>query len=601
MLKQEIEFDVNWDIGMKAFNARNTILFSLLLVFMISSSDAQLRHMDYLGAGHKTNIKVRASSSSNSAAGSTVDGFRVQSEEQLRDASRFLAQCTFGTDISTIQTVAAMGPEAWLEEQFELPILSYHEEEIQQTLAGYGFGYRLFGSSWMTINISSPDLVRQRMAFNLSQILVLSGNTMMIFQRTDAHPLAAYYDLLQNNAFENYFEALNAVSLSPQMGHFLSHYNNPREDTLNNVHPDENFAREVMQLFSIGLWQLNDDGSRKLDIDGNFIPSYDNADIKEFAQVFTGLGSNNLAPFGAYFSGDWTKPMKMFEEYHDNSSKELLDGYVIPGDKAGMEDIRLCLEHLSTHPNTAVFISESLIKKFTSSNPSPQYIKDVASVFAPLETNNFRDLIRAILFHPEARTCPENISDQQGKLKEPLVRMMNLLKAFPISSNQNGDYWNFMRCPVFTMGQAPLQAPSVFNFYEPDYSPPGAISDLGLEAPEFQLLSAPNTIGIINDVDTRILNDLLMDDGCGIRGMFEPEDYEEDITQYQADLSSLAQFENEPEALIDRLGLILAQSALSDQTKQILVDHITQINDFEQQIRFAIYGILISPDYAILK
>ena len=574
--------------------------FHIAFLLILPPSQAQIRHQDYIGAGHSNMIKVTSSSSSSEAI-KTIDGFDIQNEDQLKHASRFLAHCTFGTDYHTIQTVAAMGYEAWLDEQFSLPIISFHDEEMNQTLAGYGFGYRLFGSSWMTNTLTTPDILRQRISFALSQILVLSGNTMMVFQRTDAHPLSAYYDILQKHSFGNYFPLLHEVALSPQMGHFLSHYNNPKADTLTNVHPDENFAREIMQLFSIGLWELNPDGSRKLDQSGNDIPSYNNNDIKEFAKVFTGLSTNRNASFGSLFGGDWTAPMQMFEEFHDTSEKHLLNGVVLPSDQPGLVDIKETVSHLCEHQNIAPFISKALIQLLVSSNPSPQYIEDVSSVFDPFQENNLQEVIKAILLHPSARQCDPSTNPSFGKLREPLVRMMNLLKAFPMSTNEFGDYFNYMRCPIHTFGQAPLQAPSVFNFFQRDYSPTGEISQNYLVAPEFQILNAPNTIGFINDMDTRILQEIYMDDGCGIFGMFEPMHYQEDISHYAMDFSILDDLLDDPALLVRHLNIHIANGLLSEDTEDIIIQTLEQIDEPKERLKFCLYAILISPDYAILK
>lgn len=581
-----------------------TILLSLLF-WPCMLLYGQVRHMDYLGAGHNNNVNVRASSSFGSIARTTVDGFDISNDEQLIDASRFLAQCTFGADFSTIQMLAAMGYEAWLEEQFSLPEVSYLQESIDQSKSQYGFGYRLFGSTWTTLNLTTPDILRQRMSFNLSQIMVLSGNTMMIFQRTDAHPLSAYYDMLQSHSFGNYYNLLYDVSLSPQMGHFLSHYNNPKADPANNIHPDENFAREIMQLFSIGLWQLNKDGSRRRDAQGQLIPSYDNQDIKEMAEVFTGLGPNIPGgQFGNIFpqtNENWVKPMRMYEAFHDTSDKILLNNTILPAGQSGMDDISQTIEMLSTHDNTAPFICQQLIQKFTTSNPSPQYINDVVDVFDPFEEGNFKELIKAILLHPEARNCDITEHYSFGKLREPMVRMMNWLRAFPMSTNQNGDYFNFLRCPIYTIGQAPLQAPSVFNFFSPDYIPQGPIGQNNLKAPEFQILTAPNTIGIINDTDNRVIEGIYMEDGCGIFGMFEPSFYEEDVMQYEMDHSEALSLADDEEELVQYLNILLANGLLSEYTKEIISESIAALSTAEEKLKLAAWAILISPDYAILK
>ena len=539
-----------------------------LLIGCFSTTKAQLRHHDFLGAGHDNRVSVTSSSNNGTTAKETVDGFDIQDSDQLKDASRFLAQATFGADYATIQMTAAMGYEAWLDEQFLLPVLlTTPEMYAMASLDGEANSPEenlysaFFRSAWFSNNMISPDLLRQRVAFALSQLMVISDANNGLFQEV-GQVISGYYDMLLTNSFQNYQTLLTDVTYHPGMGAYLSHYSNPKENPELNIRPDENYAREVMQLFSIGLWELHPNGIRKVDSQGQFIPTYTNDDIKEFAQVFTGLSDGQpdgeWAPFDSESTGEVVRvPMKMYEAYHDNSEKVLLNGVVLPPNQPGDEDILQTIAHLSNHPNTAPFISKQLIQRFTTSNPSPTYVEDVASVFNPSAPNNFQEVFRTILLHPEARTCTPTATYTFGKLRSPVVRTMNFLKAFHVESDENNDYPADFICMQDNTGQTPMGAPSVFNFYSPAYSPPGPINQSYLVAPEFQILNAPNAIGLINAIDTRtVLRSYFEEYSClQDEGYLYEEEYEEGGEAYEEE--GYIDYDPLPDLSPDRPALLL--------------------------------------------
>ncbi|MEN0005587.1 MAG: DUF1800 family protein [Bacteroidota bacterium] len=595
-------------------------LFWLLLLQLVAfRQNAQVPHLDFLGAGHTNNVSVTTSSASNGTAGDqTIDGFDIENEEQLKDASRFLAQATFGTDFATIQMTAAMGYEAWLDEQFALPTLSVMERMHRQNRA-YDAADGLpeesvysgrFRSAWLTNNLTSPDLLRQRMAFNLSQIMVINDNSDLF---TDVGNFVGYYyDMLLRNSFGQYKNLMMDVTLSPAMGIFLSHINNPKANEELNIRPDENYAREIMQLFSIGLWELNPNGTRKYDSNGQFIPTYNNDDIKEFAQVFTGLGSNGEeAEFGTPpddLGGQVAAvrdPMQMYEEQHDTSEKHLLNGVVLPANQPGLVDIEQTIDHLATHPNTAPFIAKALIQMFTTSNPSPSYVQAVASVFQPTEPGNFQQVLRTILLHPQARTCNTTEGYTFGKLRAPIVRLMNFYKAFQLRPNAYHDFMNELYCFGQNTGQAPMAAPSVFNFYLPDYAPQGPISQSYLVAPEFQILNSTNAIGAINEVEARVTAGGTYDEFC-VEGEEIPDVGEDDgfpflLDDETVDYEGPLELIDDTAALLNYLDILLANGMLTDTTKAIIGNAINQLQEPGERLKLALYLILISPDYVILK
>ncbi|MEM6317392.1 MAG: DUF1800 family protein [Bacteroidota bacterium] len=592
---------------------KNTMLL-LILCFILSHLDAQnFKHHDFLGAGHDNGITVTTSSSTTTAKGTkTVDGFPIDNDEQLKDASRFLAQSTFGADMPTIQMTAAMGYEAWLDEQFSLPQTKIFPKMYQQS-ALYATPEELgeeaglykpwYESAWMHNNLTAADLLRQRMTFILSQIMVINNNSDLFEDNSQMG--GNYYDLLGNNAFENYRSLINDVTLSPAMGLFLSHYNNPKADPSKNIHPDENYAREIMQLFSIGLWELDEYGRRKYDADNQFIPTYTNADIKEFAQVFTGLGDGS--PGGVFGDmdeegdgeGDFFKsiitPMKMYDAFHDTSEKNLLNDVTLPAGQSGMEDIAQTLDHLSSHANTAPFLTKSLIKFLTTSNPSDAYVKRVVDVFNPFEENNFQKVIKAILLDPEARNCQRSDTYTFGKLREPLMRYLNYLRAFPLSSS-TGEFLYEFGDVLANTGQAPLRAPSVFNFFLPDYSPQGPINQQYRVAPEFQILNSTNSIGLVN-----LINGLSIERNYLASDVIDGDELSGAVPSYQVDFSEVEAMASNSSALINYLDILLANGLLTTETKGIIKQAVEHLSNPADRVKMASYLIMISPDCAILK
>ena len=599
-----------------------TLRFASPVLFLFLSGSpllAQERHYDFLGAGHQNEVRVSTSSGEGER---TISGFPIQNEAQLNDASRFLAQTSFGADFATIQMTAAMGYSAWLDEQFALPQLSaldqmmdiaklYDVDALERPVHS-----SFFRPAWLTLNKNSPGLLRERMAFALSQIFVINDRSDEI--EDFGQIVAQYHDLMTQNAFGNYKNLLTNVTYNPLMGRFLTFYQNPKADPANNVQPDENYAREIMQLFSIGLWELNLDGSRKRDANGQFIPTYNNQDIDEFAKVFTGFTDAEIETDIDFDEAEeeeivshelkvQMEPMIIEADMHEPGEKRLLNGFVIPANQAPEEDIDQTMTHLSTHANTAPFMAKALIQFFTTSNPSYTYVQDVATTFRPLEQNNFQEVLRTILLHPEARAAP-TATYSFGKLKEPMIKLMNLLRAFPLSSaNEFGHYAGDLQAFSDASGQSPYFAPSVFNFFQPDYQPQGPIAQRYLVAPEFQILNSTNAIGTINDLEWRIFDEETALGGFE-EGMFEEDEQEEEEPERsewnglnQFDFSTELALATDPVRLVKRLNTLLAQGQLSTATQQIILDALLQLDEAEDRVRMAIFLVMISPDYAVLK
>ena len=598
---------------------KKNIQYILTSVFVLPCLFVFGQYDDYIGAGHSEGIIVSSSSQSeNTQALGTLNGSGLFARHA--EAGRFLNQATFGPTQEEIEICAEMGFENWIDAQFALPSSEYQvlaEDIWDEYLTAfmdlgyteddvYGPWYKHFSYAWWTNVAQEPDQLRQRMAYALSQIFVISINSDL---QDHGIEIASYYDKLMLHSFGNFRDLLFDVTMDANMGFYLSHLNNPRENLEENIHPDENYAREIMQLFSIGLFELNLDGTHKLDANGNSIPTYDNNDIKQFARVFTGLGMSAIndnvdwvdeAYFGlGIYGGNMTYPMKMYPEFHETGTKELLNGYVIPADQDPMQDIHDAIDHLFNHENVGPFISKQLIQRFVKSNPSPAYVSRVATIFNDNGSGirgDMKSVIKAILLDEEARSCSGLDNLNEGKMKEPLIRYTHFIRSTPFD-NPLDKYWNPSLNFSRDTEQAVLAAPTVFNFYLPDHQPVGALTQADLVAPEFSLHNTRTSIGYINQVNQWSVWGApwwSWDDEIGIETVrINYEAYPEEF--------------QDPETLIHHFDLIYTGGQMSDETKNNIRDQLIQLyfgpgeEDWMYRIMLGQYLTLISPDFVIQK
>lgn len=613
--------------------------FLFFLLFLNFSLSAQI-YNDYVGAGHNQGVSVSTSSqSSNQNSINTANGSGLGND--LYGVSRFLQQASIGADYETIENVASLGLTAWLNQQIALaPEVSFLDTTeliwnyfVNQYSTMYGAG-NIVGNGLISVNtvywrmaywnniLKSNDILRQRVALALSEIFVVSEVSKL---EAAAYGLADYYDLLYKNAFGNYRDLLYDITFHPSMGHYLSHLNNPKANPALNQFPDENYAREVMQLFSIGLYELNIDGSRKLDSQGNFIPTYDNNDIKEFAKIFTGFAPAQYFyqwdPSVAAIPVQWgnafnepstinmTMPMQMMNTWHEPGQKHLLNNYTVPSGQTGTKDVADAIDNLFNHPNVGPFIAKQLIQRLVKSNPTPSYIERVATVFNDNGIGIRGDLgavVKAILLDSEARDCSWLNDPASGKLREPFLRATHLLKAFD-AYNQSNKLYGFGYLVSEVSKQHVLASPSVFNFFLPEFQPNGPILDAGLVAPEFQLHTSTASIDYLNFIYNSFLADIYLlvstKSSTTIMGfpetdwtLFNPAD---SVKLDFTDELLLIQKEDE---LLDRLDLILTGGQLSDETRQIIKETIVPYQPYtDYTLRAALYLMMLSPDYNIIK
>jgi uncharacterized protein (DUF1800 family) len=525
------------------------------------------------------------------------------------EASRFLAQATFGPRMAEIDALAASTPDAWINEQFVKP-QTLHLPPTSAYLSTLAPDNRRgqTGFLWaMWRNFSSgEDQLRQRVAFALSEMFVISLSSSL----ATAYPYgpAQYLDTLGANAFGNYRKLLDDVTYSPMMGNYLTHIRNRKENVLTGAVPDENYAREVMQLMSIGLYQLNLDGTQKLDGAGKPIDTYSNADISGLAKVFTGLSWAGPDTSDTRFRGGGgsadvpdhqIKPMQAYDQFHSTSQKQFL-GVTIPATTvaATNADIKIALDTLFNHPNVGPFFGKQLIQRLVTANPSPAYVSRVASAF----NNNgagvrgdMKAVIKAVLLDPEARTA--NVSNTSGKLREPVVRFVHWMRSFNTRS-QNGQYlFGSTSDPSTALAQSPMNAPSVFNFFRPGFIPPNSkMGAQGLVSPEAQITSETSVAGYLNFMRTTI------ERGVGATQTNGTRDIIPDYTQEIA-------LANDADKLIDRVALLLAAGNLSANTRTQIRTAINSVAirtaatdadaDRRNRVYLAIYLTMASPDYIL--
>ena len=459
-------------------------------------------------------------------------------------ASRFLAQASFGPSYDSITELRALGSNAyekWIDAQQALPP-SYLSPYIQfldarkesdnaaflatgqlfpWTVNGVNDGNRVSGlqiaTPWMRTALFGEDQLRLRTAFALSQIIVCGRQ-----QASFTEGLTDFYDLMVTHAFGSYRDLLRDVTLHPMMGFYLSSLGNQQADLTIGRLPDENYAREIMQLFSIGLFELNMDGSQKLNSAGEPIETYDIDDVQEMARVFTGFWHKGY-PFGSSptitMQEDWANdPMTIHIGLHDSGEKVLLNGVVLPafsttdiiaGRRFPINDIEDTIDMLVNHENCPPFISKQLIQFLVTSNPTPGYVERVATIFANDGTGqrgNLGAVIKAILLDEEARhPLPDLARPEAGMLREPLIRTTMLARiteagaASPALHDETGIQF-FTPITVDDFLQYPLDPPSVFNYYSPSYAHPGEIRNEGLLSPAFQILNSATAISSLNQL-----------------------------------------------------------------------------------------------------
>lgn len=500
-------------------------------------------------------------------------------------ASRFLAQASMGATQTDIARVQSIGYAAWLDEQFALPLqgtrwdwlVSKGNDAAANKNSQAGFD----ASAWRKL-IASPDTLRQRVTLALSEIVVTAIDGLVGNWR--AFSAAAWLDMLEANAFGNYRTLLQNVSRSAAMGLFLTFRGNAKANPARGTLPDENYAREVMQLFSIGLQKLQADGSLQLS-NGQPQDTYGQDDIAGLARVFTGWDFDLAG--GTTDTPDYQRrPMIQVASRHESGAKAFL-GTTIPAGTDGTVSLTLALDALFAHANIAPFIGRQLIQRLVASNPSPAYVARVAAVFANDGSGtrgNLRAVLKAILLDDEARSVSNAAGG--GKLREPMLRFLAWARAFNASSASDAWALGNTSDPGTRLGQSPLRSPSVFNFFRPGYVPPNsAIGTAGLVAPEFQITNESSVVGYVNYMQRAV--------SIGFGDVL-------------ADYTSLLPLADTAQTLLDELNLVLAAGqigAANLATMKTALDSMASGTDTARRnrVQAALVLVLAAPEFLVLK
>ncbi len=564
-----------------------------------------------LGFGGSNIITTASSSTIPGSQNNTVSEVGFLPNENA--ASRFLSHATLGHNQQDIQQVMTMGVEDWISNQLTIPrsftlesrVRLYHKMVKDSTNnLGATTSSRMWKYAWWQYLMTSNDALRQRVALALSELLVISDNSLF---SNNAYALGVYYDRLLQNAFGNYRNLLTDVTYNPAMGIYLTSLNNPKSTA--SSFPDENYGREVMQLFTIGTVMLNNDGSEILDANNVPVPTYDNDDIAEFAKIFTGLTWADRTQWNRSAANDtsYIPNMVMWNTWHEPGTKTLLNNFVVPNRNPvnGIADITDALDNLFNHSNTPPFVSRFLIQRLVTSNPSPQYINRVANVFINNGQGVRGDLaavVRAILLDFEATDCSKGDDVNFGMLREPFVRYVQFNKAFNVST-LSGNYRNDMNNIFLATGQRPLSSPTVFNFFQQDYQPIGPITDANLVAPEFQITDAQTIVGYVNSLYRWLFNNDVADEYDLFTNEVDAH-YADEISSVDYSGDFINTTDDRIHILLDKFNLWLAHGRLSATSLKIISDVIKQfpsVSNTEKtdRIKLAIYLIMTSPEYQI--
>lgn len=506
------------------------------------------------------------------------------------EAARFLFQAAMGAPRSEIANVQRLGYAGWLDAQFAMPASGtrwdwlvsngYDASTFRNSQAGFD------STTWRKL-ITSPDTLRQRVTLALSEILVVSING-LVGGGWRAFAGAGYLDLLEANCFGDYRNLLELVSTSPAMGEYLTFLGNTKYNPITGALPDENYAREIMQLFSIGLVKLNVDGTAKV-LNGEPVETYGLDDITGLARIFTGWDFDLRAELGK--TPDFIRRILVqVPSRHETGASTFL-GSTVPAGLSATDALKAALDIIYAHPNVAPFISSQLIQRLVTSNPSPAYVSRIATVFnndGKGTKGNLKAVVRAILLDDEARNAANLTNPTFGKVREPMLRFLAWARAF--NANSSSDTWQLgdTSDPATRLGQSPLRSPTVFNFFRPGYVPPNSsIGSANLTAPEFQITNESSVVGYVNYMQAAVSRVSGINDVIG-------------------NYSNLLPLADDAASLLDELNTVLAAGQLSLATLTNLRNAVGTMpagSDANRlkRIYAALTLVLAAPEFIVLK
>jgi uncharacterized protein (DUF1800 family) len=499
-------------------------------------------------------------------------------------AARVLDQATFGPTLTDIQHVQKVGIDGYITEQFStaqtvLPDIAAAPTAICTSTNLVPCEQ----SEWWQTMLTGPDQLRQRVAFALSEIFVVSTNSV------NARAITTYQNTLAKDAFTNFATIMNDVTLSPAMGGYLNmlNSNKPAAGQIAN----ENYPRELMQLFSTGINMLNPDGTLQVDSSGNPIPVYTETQIQAFARAYTGwtyASSTGGAP--AKFpngTANYDSPMAAVESAHDTTAKILLNGTTLPAGQTAEQDLAAALANIIAHPNVGPFICRQLIQHLVSSNPSPAYVSRISAVFANNGSGvrgDMQAVIRAILEDSEARAGDTNSAADGGHLRESMLYMTNVLRGLGFTNSSSAGDYSSLSNYTNALGEKPYTSGSVFNFFPPNYVIPGSATN----APEFGQENTASAIlrltladNIVNNKISNFTGDLSATSPLGIAA------------------SKTGNATTDSGNLVDSLGIIFMHGQMPAQMRAAIVNHVATITNIPERVRVATYLVITASQYKI--
>jgi uncharacterized protein (DUF1800 family) len=520
----------------------------------------------------------------------TVEAPPVSSPITRNQASRFLQQAAFGGTAADIVDVQRRGYAGWIDHQ--LTVQSNRSATgwlIDQGLNAEEFSVTASNKGNHTVwrkLLSSPDVLRQRVTFALSQIVTLNPDQSASGYK---HLVAAHHwDTLSAHAFSTWDRLLVAISLTHGMSGYLTYRKSRKADAITGTVPDENYARELMQLFSIGLYRLRNNGTKLMGTDNQPLETYTNNDVTELARVFTGWRPN-ASPSPALPSSGITNPLVNDARFHDFGSKRFL-GTTLPANLVPADELRQAIQVLVNHPSSGPFICRQLIQRLVFSSPDASYLQRVVTVWNNNGSGVRGDLaavVRAVLLDPGARSEPPNGANlRRARLREPVQRVVQWARTFGATTNDQS--WGVGDMSG-ELGQSPLRPPSVFNFFRPGYVPPNLQTAAeGVTLPEFQITTETQVAGYANTLRTILTN------GLGSRG------------NVKGDYSGLTELARAPENLLAELNTLLAAGQLSSRTlssmKWVLESMPARTgSQLTNRVKAGILMLMVSPEYLVQK
>ena len=510
---------------------------------------------------------------------------------------RLLDQASFGPTAADVASVQSLGTAKWIDTQLAMPATGYAAIGYIDANSAVGCPtgavatcYRdnytpfLVQLQFFRNAVAGADQLRQRVAFAYSQIFVTSG-----IDIKPAYGVRAFQQMLLDNAFVNYRTLLQRVTLHPAMGDYLDMVNNDKPSTSRGTEANENYAREVLQLFSVGLVKLNPDGSAVVDANGKKVPSYDEPTVQGFARAFTGWTYAPVAGVASQWLNrvNYLGDMVAFETHHDTAAKTLLNGRTLPAGQTAAKDLADALDTIYQHPNVGTFIGRQLIQALVTSNPSPAYVARITAVFNDNGSGVRGDMsavVRAILLDNEARS--ERIGDPAfGKLRDPAVYAASVARA--LSAKTDGVY---LSAQASAMGQGVYMAPSVFSFYPPDYALPGSATLVG---PQFGLQNTTTTVARLNFLYSLLYSTNGIAADSSVAGS----------TGTRIDLSSYAAFAGSSSKLVDQLDATMTHGTLTSTERNAIISAVNAVavTDSLGRVRMAAYLLAASPRYQITR